>query len=1498
MPFKERALRKVSLRNGRSAGRGPLAPFRPFTRMTSSTALHRCFLFTSTQRCEGDAVPSECLQEKSCRTGGTGLSLFSSSSSLPGIPCSTGDKERLGNAAARPLSACVGPSPPTSSFSSWFSLLHASSASYPDEPTPLGKLGDVQRVASPLLPPRGFSRLFRLASSSSAAAAAVFVGSRPSPIWTNLGHGTFVGGAVPQILARSLHLSPSPLLAPPQGRAAAAARSALARGPRSCVAAASSGYLRPDLTSHQQLDAGIAARQHANRKALKKSATPFANYFRTAFPCSPCFPKNLWMPLSGKRRRGKNGMRLTSTEAAHLMCNPRLSLPWAHSPLLHPLARRTDVGGSQSGTANARSGLSSSSSTGAVYRRPDVLETAVPLPFGEDDTLDGLIHRMLDARFTWDREDEMLPLHQLPSCWLAFTEHARPLAPSLPDGFLQSLHTSYHHGNRPRLHGGGGGASSSSSFSSGRETEKRFMIVPAPSSTSSFSPGHSVDSSEPSTLDGSSTSGVTAKGEEGGGASRIPSRIVYLRNGKPVPLFRQKKEKRPSRTSTGPKYVLHGVETIPCVVLDTTLGPALSHPTLADEADHGSRGNGGLRWNPSEELFSLRWTAPYRQPDAVAQFLSAHHTLTSTAVSSVLALSPRSTALLLRSVAASELEHPGLSVSLGIAVTEHYFHYNAMECLEILRCLRRVGLARAVPQGLTRSPTSTMPFAAGAGSSEDEDHEAGQQHSEDEGGGEEGATALLPAPSSSLWLAALYEPSHVDIVPEAFHRYMAHVAPALAKKVWKRLPEQAERLRQRGLYLDWMDLLNLSMELYSGSVGGGVSARPSPRSFSYPYSNHPRIPRHRSWLEGHGVSFTASTTTEEVAEALPDLSYWKDEEHRPEEEVDDDEREGEDGMMKYLYVRYVWKLEPETVQQMWYWLRTTETALWETEADACAGGTPGGAVKSPATTAAAEHVKDSLSTSRDLIMVFSTTSTTSEGWIVPRPTALMLWRTVGIVIQAVAEALGDTLHHVSTVLAMVVQQATMYAEEQWKAHERWKAEQMAREREREGEDDQDRLEAFQHDSSSPAVLSSPSSMEPTRESISCASSAALLPPSLQTGPLQGWSAYQQHMVEGRSDRSRALRNLRLRLLRPLAAFPRVSMCLLTPLKDTTRKTEAQRAERLAAVARAVVECNEDSHHHLHHGRTNPASRPFRCAPMSSQVEECGKERRQDSTTSSCETSPLTSSPTTSWQPEEPTQPRKGWEWESPLAKALERVPAVEEDLYRASQAIRWATEILVKALQTTTGLLYASTKKTARGAEPRREVQRAGEEEGNEEVTPQASSDSSTLSSSGIMPGDGGRAAASDAFASHSVPSLRALFGYRYTKAVVQRQLDALFACLPWGEEEVALRPLLTATAEAAGGTKTEGPRALLPPSSSPERFQETRMRQEGREGEDSETDAAEMEAGMDGRRWEERGGMDEYRVSPAEQRLQECIARLDRDIENFHEAVANLMDQQESFFK
>ncbi|CCW63371.1 unnamed protein product [Phytomonas sp. EM1] len=405
------------------------------------------------------------------------------------------------------------------------------------------------------------------------------------------------------------------------------------------------------------LDAGVAARQSASRKNIRKARRPFENYFRTTFRCS--------LPTSSVV--GRRGV-LSAYAATRLMSDPHAtwSPPWGRS--------------SSRGFVRTR------------RKRTDALERPADV-FGEDE-LDGVLSRLLKLRFSWDREDGILATALLPRGMFRFCEHALPYAAV---------------GNPTR----------------GKRTQVALDVD-----------SESDPSEEILTIDGAS---VILRNPMGSGAPPNPG---WLRQ-------------NDCHTGVAPKtkWSLTGVNAIPTFVADIVRGPFLSSPHYAE--------------------LTLRWKAENRHAESVSEVLQLYQRI---GAASVVGLPPRSALLLLFSLATVEIETPALEVSLGIAMGENYHGYEKTECLEILRCLRRLAFVRNLPTiaPLTSSPPpSSFPV-----------------------------DGLDGVPS-------LYEDASLT---EGFlGRFIADVAPFFAVKVWARLPEHSERLLRRHLYLDWIDLLYLAL---------------------------------------------------------------------------------------------------------------------------------------------------------------------------------------------------------------------------------------------------------------------------------------------------------------------------------------------------------------------------------------------------------------------------------------------------------------------------------------------------------------------------------------------------------------------------------------------------------------------------------------------------------------------------------------------------------------
>ncbi|KAF5221984.1 hypothetical protein ECC02_004965 [Trypanosoma cruzi] len=219
-------------------------------------------------------------------------------------------------------------------------------------------------------------------------------------------------------------------------------------------------------------------------------------------------------------------------------------------------------------------------------------------------------------------------------------------------------------------------------------------------------------------------------------------------DGEQIPLYVFRGRGRRKGTAV-PKVNLgfNGVDTVPSVVLDATRGPLVSSPT--------------------ETSLSVRWKATNREATSVSEVLRL---LQSVGRVSVIGIPQRSLLLLAKALATAEVEDPAVSISLAIAAAEHYHDYSHTECLEMLRCLRRIAYVR----GLARLPESS---------------------------------------TSALSLYRDVKQSQMF-----FAEYIGDAAPFLVDKVWSRLPEHVRRLTRRKLFLDLTDLLSLAVELHGWRI--------------------------------------------------------------------------------------------------------------------------------------------------------------------------------------------------------------------------------------------------------------------------------------------------------------------------------------------------------------------------------------------------------------------------------------------------------------------------------------------------------------------------------------------------------------------------------------------------------------------------------------------------------------------------------------------------------
>ncbi|KAG5477537.1 hypothetical protein CUR178_05242 [Leishmania enriettii] len=423
-------------------------------------------------------------------------------------------------------------------------------------------------------------------------------------------------------------------------------------------------WMSPGLTPHQQLDAGIAARQHAGRKALKKSKRPFANYFKTEYRFSPLAR----LPIT--RTSGV----ISSYDAVRMMTDPTRSwgTPWDRA------------------CSRART----------RHKRQDVLEPT-PTQFGAD-SIDRVVERLLEVRFTWDREDGVLCTSLVPESLFGTTKHCRPYLTEVAPSPL----------------------SSSASLSS-RE--------------SGVDGGEGRHSREQDTS------------AEDGEVVMIAGTPVCIKRRTPQVRRKSGQPKRPhARSALG----FSGVDTVPSLVLDVSHGPFLT--------------------SPSAPLMTLRWKGEHRD---AASAQNALQLLRCARAVPAVGLSPRSSLLLLKALATVEVEEPALAVSLAIAMGENYYGYSDTECLELLRCLRRLALVRELPgiaaPDIDASALRSASFAA------------------------------VRSPPKLYTDAALTD--------ALLSHYLADAAPFLVAKVWARLPEQSRCLLNRGYFLDWFDLIRLAI---------------------------------------------------------------------------------------------------------------------------------------------------------------------------------------------------------------------------------------------------------------------------------------------------------------------------------------------------------------------------------------------------------------------------------------------------------------------------------------------------------------------------------------------------------------------------------------------------------------------------------------------------------------------------------------------------------------
>ncbi|KAL7706235.1 hypothetical protein N2W54_004828 [Lotmaria passim] len=431
-------------------------------------------------------------------------------------------------------------------------------------------------------------------------------------------------------------------------------------------------WMSPGLTSHQQLDAGIAARQQAGRKALKKSKRPFDNYFRTQFRFSP----RMRLPVT------QTSGVVSSFNAVKMMTDPTRTwtTPWDRS------------GGS----------------TRVRRKRQDVLEPT-PTAFGED-AIDQLLERLIEIRFAWDLEDGVLSTSLVPISLYGTVTHCRPYL-----------------------------------------TE-----VAASPLTSSSALTPKASNSDAAALHEADPHTSTEDGE------------VVMLAGAPVRIRRRtpltrRKSGQPKRPHAHSKLGFSGVDTVPSIVLDVSHGPFVT--------------------SPSAPLMTLRWKGEHREAASAQSSLQLLRKMRGVAV---VGLAPRSAVVLLKALSTIEVEEPALAVSLAIAMGENYNGLSDAECLEVLRCLRRLAFVRGLPDLATPdiNAIAVSSYSAAAASAS--------------GGG--GDMMALPR---------LY--TEAALTDSLLSKYLSDAAPFLVGKIWARLPEQSRHLLQRGYFLDWFDLTRLAI---------------------------------------------------------------------------------------------------------------------------------------------------------------------------------------------------------------------------------------------------------------------------------------------------------------------------------------------------------------------------------------------------------------------------------------------------------------------------------------------------------------------------------------------------------------------------------------------------------------------------------------------------------------------------------------------------------------
>lgn len=243
---------------------------------------------------------------------------------------------------------------------------------------------------------------------------------------------------------------------------------------------------------------------------------------------------------------------------------------------------------------------------------------------------------------------------------------------------------------------------------------------------------------------------------------------------------------------------------------------------------------------------SWRWSARYRQASEAAEVVRLHQELSAQAALP-LAFSPRTLSLLLKAVASSECEHPSVSVGLGIAIGEHFRAYNAVERLEVLRGLRRVAMVRA---------------------------SSGQQQLTEQ---------LYLNTFSEAWSASR----------ECLAAYVNDVCLTMRDRVWATIEEDAAWFLTRGLYLDWLDRLSLSMQVLVPSQRGALEN--AVRTLEMSSSSSPSTP-------------LLSQLWPTLSTSLPVIP------------------EGREGLKGYALLRYNLQMSESTIRLMLGWLSASSQA--------------------------------------------------------------------------------------------------------------------------------------------------------------------------------------------------------------------------------------------------------------------------------------------------------------------------------------------------------------------------------------------------------------------------------------------------------------------------------------------------------------------------------------------------------------------------------------------